>query len=414
MPRDDDFEIMAPAGSWDCLSAALEAGADSVYFGVGRLNMRAHSSANFTEEDLPEVTRVCREAGVKAYLAVNTVMYDDDLPDMRRLVDSARQAGVDAVIASDAAVMRYAASRGVEVHLSTQLNISNREALRFYAQYADVAVLARELNLDQVAGMHEAILTEPVTGPGGKPVRIEMFCHGALCMAISGKCYLSLHEYDRSANRGSCMQVCRRAYTVRDQSSDLELTVDNHYIMSPKDLCTIGFLDRLAGAGVRVFKIEGRARGPEYVKTVVGCYREALDSYLAGKFDAARVPEWEKRLATVFNRGFWNGYYLGQRLGEWTRAYGSQATLRKEYAGIVTNFFKKIEVAEITVHSGFLNEGDHLLVTGNTTGAYDFTLQGMRLDDDHPVLRVEKGTAFAVRPGRELRRGDKVFKLVQA
>ena len=408
-----DFEIMAPAGSWDCLSAAIQAGADAVYFGIGQLNMRAHSSANFQTGDLPEIVRICRKAGVKSYLAVNTVMYEEDLEAMRTIVDMAREAGVSAIIASDASVMQYAVNQGVEVHLSTQLNIANREALRFYAQFADVVVLARELNLDQVKSIHESIEKDHIVGRKGEPVRIEMFCHGALCMAISGKCYLSLHEHDRSANRGSCMQVCRRAYTVRDESSDLELKVDNRYIMSPKDLCTIHFLNKLVDAGVRVFKIEGRARGPEYVKTVVSCYREALDSCLSGRFDAARIPEWKERLATVFNRGFWDGYYLGQRLGEWSHEYGSQATLRKEYVGIISNFFKKISVAEITLQSGQVDEGDRLLVTGNSTGAFELTAHGMLLDKDHSVSHVEKGTAFALHTDGLLHRGDKVFKLIQ-
>ena len=405
------YEIMAPAGSWDCLTAAIQAGTNSVYFGIGRLNMRAHSSANFQVKDLPEVVRICREAGVKTYLAVNTVMYEEDLADMRTIIDTAKATGVSAIIASDVAAMQYANQIGVEVHLSTQLNIANVESLRFYAQFADVVVLARELNLDQVKAISQAIGRDHIIGRGGRPVRIEMFCHGALCMAVSGKCYLSLHEFGRSANRGECMQVCRRGYTVFDNEGEVELTVDNKYIMSPKDLCTIGFLNKLADAGVRVFKIEGRARGPEYVKTVVSCYREALDSYLAGHFDADRIPEWRERLATVFNRGFWNGYYLGQRLGEWSHTYGSQATLRKEYIGVVSNFFKKISVAEITMQSGELSEGDLILVIGNSTGACQFNVSGMRLDDAHPVTHVGKGTAFAIHTDQPLHRGDKVFKL---
>lgn len=413
------YEIMAPAGSWESLAAAIQAGADSVYFGIEKLNMRFHSSANFTTADLPRIVQTCRDAGVKSYLTVNTVIYQEDLPLMREIVDTAKQSGVTAIIAADVAVLQYAFSQGVEVHLSTQLNIANIEALKFYAQFADVVVLARELNMDQVAEIHREIEAQQIRGPKGELIRIEMFCHGALCMAVSGKCYLSLHHSLKSANRGACMQVCRRAYdakeydpiyTLHDQSSDIELDVTNPYIMSPKDLKTIHFLNKMLDAGVRVLKIEGRARGPEYVRQVVSCYKEAAEAWTLGTYNKEMVAAWDERLSRVFNRGFWNGYYLGQRLGEWTSDYGNLATRKKVYVGKCTNFFKKIGVAEILVESDPLDLGQEYLVTGETTGAVEGTMEDMRVDDKS-VGRVEKGTYFSFKPKEEIRRGDRLYKL---
>ena len=405
-----DFEIMAPAGSWESLQAAINAGADSVYFGIERLNMRSHSSSNFTTEDLHRIVALCREHSVKTYLTINTIIYPEDIELMHEIVDNARIAGVSAIIAADVAVMQYAVSQGVEVHLSTQLNISNVEALRFYAQFADVVVLARELNMDQVASIHSQIVEQNICGRNGEQIRIEMFCHGALCMAVSGKCYLSLHEYNRSANRGSCMQVCRHAYTVKDEETDIELRVDNKYIMSPKDLKTIHFMNKMMDSGVRVFKIEGRARGAEYVKTVVTCYREAIEAHLSGTYSEEKIAEWDQRLARVFNRGFWNGYYLGQRLGEWSSVYGSNATTRKAYVGKCTNYFQKIGVAEFLLEAQSLSVGDEILVTGETTGAYEAIVDEMRVDL-HPVDTVEKGTYFSIKTSEVIRRNDKLFKI---
>ena len=404
---------MAPAGSWESLMAAIHAGADSVYFGIEKLNMRARSSSNFTTDDLHRIVAVCRENGVKTYLTLNTIMYDEDLTLMREIVDTAKDAGVSAIIAADVAAMMYAVEQGVEVHLSTQLNISNVEALRFYAQFADVVVLARELNLEQVAHIHKVIEEEQIRGRRGELIRIEMFCHGALCMAVSGKCYLSLHEMNASANRGACMQVCRRAYRVKDEDSDIELTVDNKYIMSPKDLKTIHFMNKMMDAGVRVFKIEGRARGAEYVKAVVSCYREAIEAYLGGTFTKEKIAEWDARLAKVFNRGFWDGYYLGQRLGEWSAEYGSKATHKKVYIGKCTNYFHKIGVAEFILEAQGLDKGDEILVTGETTGAYEDVVDEMRVDL-HPVNHVGKGTYFSIKTREVIRRNDKLFKIVPA
>ncbi len=409
---------MAPVGCWESLAAAIEAGATSVYFGIEHLNMRARSSANFTTADLHTIVERCNAAGVKTYLTLNTVMYPEDLPLMREIVDHAREAGLSAIIASDIAVMQYAREVGVEVHLSTQLNIANTEALRFYAQFADVVVLARELNMDQVASIYRDIREQHICGPKGEPLRIEMFCHGALCMAVSGKCYLSLNNLGHSANRGACMQVCRRAYTVRDKSSDLELDIDNEYIMSPKDLKTIGFLNKMLDAGVRVLKIEGRARGPEYVKTVVSCYREAVEAWQRGEWQEAndeidrKIQAWDERLSRVFNRGFWDGYYQGQRLGEWTRHYGSQATRKKVFVGKCTNFFKQLSVAEFYVEAvEAVQATDELLVTGETTGAYELTAEGMRDADGKPAEQVGKGQYFSLRTDRLIHRGDKLYQL---
>ncbi len=411
-----EFEIMAPVGSRESLAAALQAGADSIYFGIERLNMRAHSASAFTIDDLKEIAATCNEQGVKSYLTVNTIIYGEDLPLMREILDAAKEAGVSAVIASDVAVMTYARSIGVKVHLSTQLKISNLEALRFYAQFADVVVLARELNIHQVKEIYEGIVREQICGPSGKLIRIEMFCHGALCMAVSGKCYLSLQNTGRSANRGECMQICRRSYVVRDKETDTELEVDGPYIMSPKDLKTIRFLDQMVEAGVRVFKIEGRARGPEYVRTVVECYRERLEQILAGK--AAHTEEVEKeldvldeRLATVFNRGFWDGYYQGQRLGEWTQAYGSQATERKVYVGRGTKYYSRLGLGEFHIEATELHVGDRFLVTGPTTGALYGTIEEMHDDTNLPVQVARQGSNVSFKVDGKIRRNDKLFRI---
>ena len=408
-----DFEIMAPVGSRESLAAAIQAGADSIYFGIENLNMRARSSNTFTINDLKEIAMICDEHGLKSYLTINTIIYDNDIPLMRTIVDAAKEAGISAIIAADVAVMCYARSIGQEVHLSTQLNISNAEALKFYAQFADVAVLARELNMKQVRGIYDKIKEDKVCGPSGEEIRIEMFCHGALCMAVSGKCYLSLHEMDNSANRGACMQICRRAYTVKDKESDIELEVDNQYIMSPKDLKTIHFMDEMIEAGVRVFKIEGRARGPEYVRTVVECYKQAIQSCLDGTFTEEKVQAWDNRLKTVFNRGFWNGYYLGQRLGEWSKNYGSEATERKVYVGKAVKYFSNINVAEFLVEASEIKLGDKLLVTGPTTGALFSTLDEARVDLK-PVEVVRKGEHFSMKFSEKIRPSDKLYKLVSA
>ena len=407
----EEFEIMAPAGSWESLSAALKAGADSVYFGIEKLNMRAKSSSNFTTEDLREIVRICNENKVKSYLTVNTILYDGDLNLMREIIDVAKESQVSAIIAADVSALMYANQVGVEVHLSTQLNISNVEALKFYAQFADVVVLARELNMGQVSEIYQAIENEQIKGRSGALIRIEMFCHGALCMAVSGKCYLSLHEKNVSANRGACNQICRRGYTVKDKDSEIELEIDNEYIMSPKDLKTIGFMDEMMRAGVRVFKIEGRARGAEYVKTVVGCYSEAIDSVLNETFTDEKKAEWDIRLSKVFNRGFWNGYYLGQRLGEWSGNYGSAATHKKIYVGKCTNFFQKLGVAEFLLEAQNLEVGDEILITGETTGAYEDHVKEIRVQLK-PVDKVEKGTYFSMKTNELIRRNDKLFKIV--
>ena len=409
----DGYEIMAPAGSWESLSAALKAGADSIYFGVESLNMRAHSAAHFTINDLRDIATKCNEAGVKSYLTINTIIYGEDLPLMRSICDAAKKAAISAVIASDVAVLQYCKEIKQEVHLSTQLNISNVEALKFYAQFADVVVLARELNLDQVAEICRQIDEQEILGPSSKKVRIEMFCHGALCMAISGKCYLSLNNLGSSANRGACLQVCRRSYTVRDRETGVELDVDNKYIMSPKDLKTIRFLDRMVEAGVKVFKIEGRARGPEYVYTVVRCYKEALDAALNGTTTEQMKNVWDERLKTVFNRGFWDGYYLGQTMGEWSSNYGSSATERKVYVGRGVKYFSKIGVAEFLLEASDLNKGDHLLITGPTTGAVYVTADEMRYDYE-PINHAEQGRFVSIAVPEKVRPSDKLFKLVSS
>ena len=410
--RREDFEIMAPVGSRESLMAALQAGANSIYFGIEHLNMRAHSASAFTINDLREIAQICDEHNVKSYLTVNTIIYENDVDMMHRIVDAAKESGISAVIAADVAVLQYCNKIGVEVHLSTQLNISNSEALKFYAQFADVVVLARELNLEQVEEIHRIIVEENICGPKGELIRIEMFCHGALCMAISGKCYLSLHQLGRSANRGECMQVCRRGYIVKDRESDIELEVDNKYIMSPKDLKTIGFMDRMIKAGVRVFKIEGRARGPEYVSTVVSCYKEALEECLNGTFNDDSRKKWDERLSTVFNRGFWDGYYLGQKLGEWSNIYGSQATERKVYIGRGVKYFSKLGVGEFYIEAGELNVGDKLLVTGPTTGAMYLDLEEARVDLG-AVDVVPKGVYVSFKVPGKVRPADKLYKIVK-
>lgn len=407
-----DYEIMAPVGSRESLQAALQAGADSVYFGIEKLNMRAHSASTFTIDDLREIAATCGERGVKTYLTVNTIIYDDDIELMHQIIDAAKEAGISAVIASDVAVMTYCRKIGQEVHLSTQLNISNIEALKFYSQFADVVVLARELNMEQVAKIHEQAEQMNICGPSGKKIRIEMFCHGALCMAISGKCYLSLDNASRSANRGECMQLCRRSYIVTDKETGTELEIDNKYIMSPKDLKTVRFIDRMMKAGVRVFKIEGRARGAEYVYTVVKCYKEAIQSMLDGTFTEEKKDEWDERLATVFNRGFWDGYYQGQRLGEWNKNYGSNATERKVYVGKGVKYFSKLGVAEFTCEACEFSVGDKMLITGPTTGVMYVTVEEIH-DDTHAVETAQKGTRVSFRVPDKVRPSDKLFKLVK-
>ena len=409
-----ELEIMAPAGNFECLHAAIQGGADSVYFGVGSLNMRSHSAANFSPEDLAEVVRICREAGVRSYLTLNIVLYEEELADMRAALDAAKAAGVDAVIASDMAAIEYCRRIGLEVHISTQLSISNSEALRFYSQFADVVVLARELNLDQVRSISETISRDNICGPSGRQVRIEMFAHGALCMAISGKCYLSLHNYGASANRGSCYQICRRGYEVTDLETGNRLVVDNKYIMSPKDLCTIEFMDKIIASGVKVFKIEGRARSAEYVKRCASCYRRAADAVCDGTYTPELAAGLKKQLAEVFNRGFWDGYYQGAYLGQWSEVYGSQATRVKIYCGKISNWFDRIGVAEIAVESVPIHRGDRLMVTGATTGVVEFDAADLRVNLEAADV-AEKGVRCSVAvdpsicPDGRLRRGDKVF-----
>ena len=403
---------MAPVGSRESLVAAIQAGADSVYFGIEKLNMRAHSASTFTIDDLKEIAQTCREHGMKSYLTVNTIIYGEDLPLMREIIDAAKEAGISAVIASDVAVMQYCRRVGQEVHLSTQLNISNIEALKFYAQFADVVVLARELRLEQVADIYRQVCEEHICGPNGEQIRIEMFCHGALCMAISGKCYMSLDAANRSANRGECIQVCRRSYTATDNETGYQLEIDNKYIMSPKDLKTVRFIDKMMNAGVRVFKIEGRARGPEYVYTVVKCYKEAIQAVLDDTFTEERKDEWDARLATVFNRGFWDGYYQGQKMGEWNKNYGSNATERKVYVGKGTKYYSKLGVAEFAVEATTFKVGDRLLITGPTTGVMYVTADEIH-DDNGPVQVAQQGTRVSIAVTGKVRPSDKLFKLVE-
>ena len=407
----NNFEIMAPVGSRDSLAAALKAGAGSVYFGVEQLNMRSHSANHFTIDDLREIAATCNEYGVKSYLTVNTIIYGEDIELMHQIIDAAVEAKISAVIACDIAVMTYCRQKGMEVHLSTQLNISNIEALKFYAQFADVVVLARELNLDQVAEIYRQIEEQHICGPSGEQIRIEMFCHGALCMAVSGKCYMSLDNTGRSANRGECMQICRRSYVVTDRETGTELEIDNKYIMSPKDLKTIRFIDRMMRSGVRVFKIEGRARGPEYVMTVVQCYKEAIQSVLDDTFTEEKKDAWDERLATVFNRGFWDGYYLGQKLGEWNKHYGSCATERKQYVGKGVKYFSKLGVAEFTCEACEFSVGDKMLITGPTTGALYVTVEEIH-GDTHAVQTAQKGTRVSIKVPEKVRPSDKLFKII--
>jgi U32 family peptidase len=410
MKKREDIELLAPVGSYESLTAAAQGGADAIYFGIGQLNMRARSSASFTSKDLPEIVSRCGELGMKAYLTVNTVIYNQELMQMRRIIDQAVHHGVDAIIASDQSVLQYCKSAGARVHISTQLNISNIETLKFYANFADVMVLARELNLVQVGEMARAIELEEIRGPSGDLIKLELFIHGALCMSISGKCYLSLHEHNQSANRGNCYQVCRRGYTVTDKDREVELDIDNEYIMSPKDLKTIHFLNKVLDAGVSVLKIEGRARSADYVKVVASCYDEAIHACVDGTFTRKKIRDWDTRLATVFNRGFWDGYYLGQRLGEWSDTYGSKATLRKIYTGKVSNYFDRIGVVEVLVETGELHVGDSILFTGQTTGVMEATIKELRVND----IKCEtagKGERCSFPVEQLIRRSDKVYKL---
>jgi len=406
-----DFEIMSPVGSYESLMAAIQGGADSIYFGIEGLNMRSRSSSNFTTEDLHKIVAICKEHGIKSYLTVNTIIYGEDLAKMREIIDNAKEADVSAIIAADVAAMDYANSIGQEVHLSTQLNISNAEALKFYARFADVAVLARELNLGQVKEIYDEINRRQIKGPKGELIRIEMFAHGALCMAVSGKCYLSLHEMNYSANRGSCMQICRRGYTVKDKDSDIELDIENQYIMSPKDLKTIHFMNKMMDAGVRVFKIEGRARGPEYVRIVTECYKEAVKAYCEGTFTEEKVAQWNERLGTVFNRGFWDGYYLGQKLGEWSSVYGSNAMKKKAYVAKGIKYFSGLGVAEFEMESGSLRVGDEILITGPTTGALMQTIEEIRVDLK-PVEETVKGERFSFKTAEKVRPSDRLYKMI--
>lgn len=408
-----DVEIMAPAGSYESLMAAIQGGADSVYFGAEQLNMRAASSNNFSLDDLRKIASICQENGLKSYITVNVVIYDHEIEQMHRIIDAAVESGISAVIASDLSVINYAFASGIEVHLSTQLNITNIEALRFYSQWADVAVLARELNLDQVRNIYKGIQEQNIRGPRGEFIKIEMFAHGALCMAVSGKCYLSLHENNKSANRGECYQTCRRSYIATGKESGYELEIDNEYIMSPKDLCTIGFIDKLTEAGVRVLKIEGRARSAEYVKEVTSCYDEALKAIEKKSYDREKIEAWRERLSRVFNRGFWDGYYLGQKIGEWNANYGSSATKKKIYIGKITNYFTKLKVAEIKLENGDLKKGDNIFISGPTTGVIEYIANEIRVD-----LRVTekalKGEFCSIKIPDYLRRSDKVYKWVDS
>ena len=407
-----EIELMAPVGSYESLMAAIQGGANSIYFGIEQLNMRSRSSNNFTIEDLHNIASICQENNIKSYLTVNTVLFDHDIKVMHKIVDAAKEGGVTAIIAADVSAIMYARTIDVEVHISTQCNITNIEAVKFYAQFADVVVLARELNLNQVAAIYKQIVDEEIRGPKGELIQIEMFAHGALCMAVSGKCYLSLHEKNSSANRGACMQTCRKAYTVTEKESGNQLEIDNEYIMSPKDLCTIGFLNKMLDAGVRVLKFEGRARSPEYVKTVVSNYSEAVDAYLEGDYTRDKIDQWMNNLATVFNRGFWDGYYLGQKIGEWSEEYGNRATKRKMLIGKGTNYFAKIKVAEFLLESKELKVGDQILITGPTTGVIETTVKEIRVDLKS-VEKAVKGDSFSISMDTMIRRSDKLYKIVE-
>ncbi|MBE6226144.1 MAG: U32 family peptidase [Bacteroidales bacterium] len=402
------IEIMAPAGNFECLMAAIQGGADSIYFGVGNLNMRSHSANNFNPEDIEKIVSICNEHGVRSYLTLNIVLYNDDIEPMKVALEAAKRAGITAVIASDMAAISYARSIGLEVHISTQLNVSNYEALKFYAQFADVVVLARELSIPQVKTISEKIISEGIKGPAGEPVQIEMFCHGALCMAVSGKCYLSLHEYNASANRGSCYQLCRRGYEVTDLETGESLHIDNKYIMSPKDLCTIEFMDKMIDAGVSVFKIEGRARSAEYVRKVTSAYRRAADAVMEGRFTPELAASLKEELGEVFNRGFWDGYYQGARLGEWSTVYGNKATRKKTYIGKITNYFSNIGVAEVLVETGELKVGSNILIIGPSTGVIEMKVPEIRVDLN-PSDKASKGEYCSIPVGEKLRRSDKVY-----
>jgi putative protease len=406
-----DIDLTAPAGSFESLIAAIQGGADSVYFGLGKLNMRARSSYNFNEDDLEKIKDICNDYGIGAYLALNTILYDSELSGTKEIINRAKEKGINAVIASDLAAIDYASSIGMNVHISTQVNISNFESLKFFSRYADVMVMARELNLARISNIAKEVLNYNIKGPSGNPVKLELFVHGALCMSISGKCYLSLHEHNYSANRGECLQDCRRAYTVKEKETGFELDIENEYIMSPKDLCTIHFLDRILESGVRVLKIEGRARPPEYVRTVTECYNEAINSYLEGTYTGEKIDIWKQRLSTVFNRGFWDGYYLGQKLGEWSDKYGSKATKRKVFIGKGMNYFDKIKVAEFSCEADTLNIGDEILITGPTTGVITTTVKEIRVNLKN-VSKTLQGERFSIPVDEVVRRSDKLFKIV--
>ncbi len=410
----NDVEIMAPVGSYESLMAAIQGGADSVYFGIGKLNMRSNSSKNFTMDDLVKISEIAKENNLRTYITLNTVIYDDELEDMKQIVDAAKANNITAIIASDQSVIQYAHKQGMEIHMSTQANITNMEAVKYYSQFADVMVTARELKLDQVKYITSQIKEQNITGPSGNLIQIEIFAHGALCMAVSGKCYLSLDNLNSSANRGACLQPCRRKYIVKDKESDLELEIDNEYIMSPKDLNTVSFLDKMLDAGVRVLKLEGRGRSAEYVKTVAAVYREAVNAWFDNIYTQEKIDEWNNRLATVYNRGFWDGYYMGRKMGEWTENYGNQATQRKLYVGKVTNYFKKIGVAEIKVEANVLSLNEEIKVIGPTTGVFEDTVSEIRLDDGAVVIEAPKGSVCSIKADEVLRRGDKVYKIVPA
>ncbi|MCD4772128.1 MAG: U32 family peptidase [Bacteroidales bacterium] len=408
----NQIEIMSPVGSYESLMAAIQGGAGSVYFGIEQLNMRAKSSNNFTLDDLVKISNICKANNVKSYITLNIVIYDDELPLMRSIVDAAKENNITAIIASDQAVIQYAASVGMEVHMSTQTNITNIEAVKYYSQFADVMITARELNLKQVAAITTAIEKQQIKGPSGELVQIEIFVHGALCMAISGKCYLSLDNMNSSANRGACLQVCRRPYKVTDRDGGIELAIDNEYIMSPKDLNTIGFLDKILKAGVSILKIEGRGRSPEYVKTVTKCYKEAVEAYFNGTYTKENIEKWNKTLGSVYNRGFWDGYYLGRKLGEWTERYGSQATKRKIYIGKITNYFTKLKVAEVKIETHDLSVGDEIKILGPTTGVHEDTVKEIRVDLKK-VNKTEKGEICSIPINTFLRRADKLYKVIE-
>ncbi len=407
-----DVEIMAPVGSMESLMAAIQGGANSVYFGIGKLNMRSKSSKNFSLDDLVDIAKICQQHQIRTYITLNTVIYDHEIMDMRQIVDAAKANQITAIIASDQSVIQYAHALGMEIHMSTQTNITNLEAVKYYAQFADVMVTARELEIQQVKAITSAIQEQQIKGPSGELVQIEVFAHGALCMAVSGKCYLSLDNLNASANRGACLQQCRRQYTVTDKETGEQLEVDNEYIMSPKDLKTVSFLDKVLDAGVRVLKLEGRGRSPEYVKTVASVYREAVDAWFEGSYTQENIDAWNLRLGTVYNRGFWDGYYMGKKLGEWTEDYGNQATQQKVYVGKVTNYFGKISVAEIKVETQGLVVGESIIIMGPTTGVYEAQIEELRLDKE-PIKQVVKGDLCSMAVNEVVRRGDKLYKIVQ-